>query len=70
MLPFFFRYDHVNYARWGTVYLAEMWTLPPNVLLQFQLGNFVLKSTDRCFYQVSSDQSTEWLNTTGKKVVV
>ena len=24
MLPFFFRYDHINYARWGTVYLAEM----------------------------------------------
>ena len=29
MLPHFFRYDHVNYARWGTVYLAEMSTLPP-----------------------------------------
>ena len=32
MLPYFFRYEHVNYARWGTVYLAEMSTLPPEVL--------------------------------------
>ena len=24
MLQFLFRYDHVNYVKWGTVYLAEM----------------------------------------------
>jgi hypothetical protein len=50
MLPFLFRYDHVNYARWGTVYLAEMSVLPPEVLLEFQEGNFVGKRTDpiRC----------------------
>ena len=28
MLPFFFRYDHINYARWGSVHLAEMSDLP------------------------------------------
>ena len=67
MLPYFFRYDHVNYARWDTVYLAEMSTLPPEVLLQFQEGNFVVKRTERRFNQVSADQSTEWLNATGKK---
>ena len=32
MLPFF-RYDHVNYAVWGTVYLAEMAKLPPDIPL-------------------------------------
>ena len=67
MLPYFFRYDHVKYARWGTVYLAEMSTLPPEVLLEFQEGNFVVKRTERRFNQVSADQSTEWLNVTGKK---
>ena len=67
MLPFLFRYDHVNYARWGTVYLAEMSVLPPEVLLEFQEGNFVVKRTDRRFNQVSADQSTELLNATGKK---
>ena len=24
MLPFFFRYDHPNYSRWGAIYIAEM----------------------------------------------
>ena len=67
MLPYVFRYDHVNYARWGTVYLAEMSTLPPEVLLEFQEGNFIVKRTKRCFNQISADQSTEWLNATGKK---
>ena len=67
MLPFLFRYDHINYARWGTVYLAEMSVLPREVLSEFQEGNFVVKRTDRCFNQVSADQSTEWLNATGKK---
>ena len=67
MLPFLFRYDHVNYARWGTVYLAEMSVLPPEVLHEFQEGNFVVKRANRRFNQVSADQSTEWLNATGKK---
>ena len=67
MLPFFFRYDHVNYARWGTVYLAEMAKLPPDILLEFQQGNFVVKHANLRFNQVSPDQSTEWLNATGKK---
>ena len=67
MLPFFFRYDHVNYARWGTVYLAEMAKLPPDILREFQQGNFVVKHANRRFNQVSPDHSTEWLNATGKK---
>ena len=67
MLPFFVRYDHINYARWGSVYLAEMSDLPQEVLHEFQEGNFVVKRTDRQFNQVSADQSTEWLNATGKK---
>lgn len=66
MLPYFFRYDHINYARWGTVYLAEMNQLPPEVLLEFQAGNFVVKQSDRRFNQVDPDHGTEWLNATGK----
>ena len=44
-----------------------MSTLPPEVPLEFQEGNFVVKRTERRFNQVSADQSTEWLNATGKK---
>ena len=30
MLPYFMRYDHMNYARWGTVYLDEITTASCN----------------------------------------
>ena len=65
-----FRYDHVNYAQWGTVYLAEMAQLLPDILREFQQGTFVVKHANRRFKQVSTDHSTEWLNATGKKSVV
>ena len=42
MLPFFFRYDHINYSKWGSVYLAEMSDLPQEVLYEFQEGNFIV----------------------------
>lgn len=67
MLPWFFRYDHTNYARWGSVYLADRHQLPPEVLAEFQQGNFVVKRSGGTFNQVDPDQSQEWLNATGKK---
>ena len=45
MLPYFMRYNHTNYARWGTVYLNEMYQLPPEVKKEFDAGNFVIKRT-------------------------
>ena len=63
----FFRYDHVNYTRWGTVYLDEMAKLPPDILREFQQGNCVVMHANRGFNQVSPDHITEWLNATGKK---
>ena len=67
MLPFFLRYDHYNYGRWGPVYLAEMKSLPQEVYHEFEAGYFVVKGSDRSFSQVSPDQAQEWLNWTGKK---
>jgi len=67
MLPYFMRYDHTNYARWGSIYLAEMKQLPEDVLLEFQNGNFVVKQSEQLFTQVDPDQSQEWLNAVGKK---
>ena len=46
----------------GTVYLAEMSVLPPEVLHEFQEGSVVVKRTDRRFNQVSADQCAEWLD--------
>ena len=65
MLPFLFRYDPVNYARWVTEYLADMSVLPPEVLYEFHEGNFDVTRTDRRFNQVSADRSTKWLSATG-----
>lgn len=67
MLPYFFRYDHQNYAKWGSVYIAEMEQLPQEVLEEFKKGNFVVKWKASKFNQVSPDQSLEWLNGIGKR---
>jgi hypothetical protein len=67
MLPYFHRYDHTNYSKWGVIYLAEMQQLPDEVLQQFKQGDFVVKVGKEPFNQVDPDQSTEWLNGTGKK---
>ena len=61
------RYNHLNYARWGPVYLAEMHQLPQPVLSEFQKGNFVVKRSPHNFNQVDPDHATEWINSTGKK---
>ena len=68
MLPFFHRYDHSNYARWGVVYLAQMKQLPVEVQTEFDKGNCVVKGSSRQFNQVDPDQGQEWLNGTGKRV--
>lgn len=66
MLPYFMRYDHINYSRWGTIYLSEMNQLPDEILEEFENGNFVVKRSNSTFNQVDPDQSQEWLNATGK----
>jgi len=66
-LPYFFRYDHLNYARWGSVYIAEMEQLPKEVLEEIRKGNFVVKWNESKFNHVSPDHSLEWLNRLGKR---
>ena len=67
MLPYFMRYNHLNYTRWGPVYLAEMHQLPEAVQTEFQKGKFVVKRSVLKFNQVEPDQAMEWINGTGKK---
>ena len=40
MVSFFHNYDHVNYAKWGAVYLAEITNLLAVVVEDFRRGNF------------------------------
>ena len=67
MLLYFHRYDPMNYARCGCIYLAEMDKLPDEVKEEFCKGNFVVKGSDQRYNQVDPDHSQEWLNGTGKK---
>ena len=65
MLPWLTIYDHVNYARWGPVYLADMRGLAQTateVHEEFLAGNFVVKRHAGRFNQVPVDQATEWIN--------
>lgn len=65
MLPWLTVYDHLNYARWGPVYLADMKGLlktAPVVYEEFLAGNFDVKRHSGRFNQVPVDQATEWVN--------
>ena len=65
MLPWMTVYDHTNYARWGTMYLAEIKSLEtsqPIIHPRFMNGNFVVRHGKGRFNQVSIDQATEWQN--------
>ena len=65
MLPWMTVYDHTNYARWGTIYLAEMKSLEtsqPIIHQEFMNGNFVVRRGKGRFNQVPIDQATEWQN--------
>ena len=71
MLPWFAIYDHVNYTRWGSVYLADMHQLEsnhPDVYEQFMAGNFVVKTSKQNFNQLSTDQALEHVNKISKTV--
>ncbi|KAK4877224.1 hypothetical protein RN001_009730 [Aquatica leii] len=69
MLPWFFTYDHNNYARWGSVYLCDMLDLEnkaPIVYQEFCNGNFVVKRLNGGFNRISVDQALEHVNKTSK----
>ena len=62
IIPFFFQYDHQNYARWGVIYAAQMMQIPVEIKEEFVRGNFVVKGSNQKFCQVDPDQAQEWLN--------
>ena len=49
MIPFFFQYDHQNYARWGFIYAAQMMQVPDEIREEFVRGNFVVKCSKQKF---------------------
>ncbi|XP_052128446.1 uncharacterized protein LOC127750548 [Frankliniella occidentalis] len=61
MLPYMARYDHHNYLKSLSVYIAEMNALPPEVESAFRRGDFVIKASPGDFNQVDPDHAQEWL---------
>lgn len=63
MLPWFFAYDHINYARYLPIYLHDMLALPkshPEAHKMLSGGDFgVQRSSNHGFAQVPVDQTIE-----------
>lgn len=69
MLPWFGAFDHPNYLRWGSVFLADMNQLvhtAPEVLAGFKEGDFGVKESTQKFNQIPDDQGLEHVNKMGK----
>ena len=66
MIPFYFQYDHQNYARWSIIYLAQMIQIPEQIREEFMKGYFVVKCSELKFTQVDPDHAQEWLNRASK----
>ncbi len=69
MLPWFAIYDHTNYTRWGTIFLADaaqLETKAPAVYNGFLNGDCVVKETPHQFNQLPDDQGLEHANKLGK----
>jgi len=69
MMPWFARYDHTHYTRWGAVFLADMHQLEknaPEVYRGFLNGDFVVKESAHYFNHVPDDQTLEHYNKLGK----
>src|ERR1043165_5621831 len=66
VLPYFRRYDHLNYVKSVSVYLIEMNQLPSEINCQFLQSDFVVKRCPGRFNQVDPDHAQEWLVVIGK----
>lgn len=65
LIPWFFALDHIHYARWLSVHIRDMVSLPakhPDVSVQFEAGKFVVHKTRRVFSSIAIDQAHEQNN--------
>ncbi len=63
--PWIFLLDHINYARWLSVYLQLLREMPvrhPDINMQFQRGEFVIQKGNRKFSCIGIDQAHEQNN--------
>lgn len=61
MLPYIALYDHGNYLKSLSVYIADMNQLPPEVEAGFRSGDFAVLRSKKKFCQVDPDHAQEWV---------
>lgn len=61
MLPYIARYDHGNYFRCLTIYIADMNQLPKEVEEGFLSGDLAVLHSPRKFSHVDPDHAQEWV---------
>lgn len=61
MLPYIALYDHGNYLKSLSVYIADMHQLPAEVEAGFRSGDFTVLRTKKKFCQVDPDHAQEWV---------
>ena len=67
----FFIFDHCNYARWLSVQIQDLLSLPitcPQLYQEFKRGNFVVQISGREFSRTHYDQAHEQSNKTIKSI--
>ena len=63
LMPLFFALDHVNYARWASIHIRDMKSLPDSIAKEFQSeGHWVLSKTGNNFSAIPFDQAHEQQN--------
>lgn len=70
MLPWFFLFDHNNYALWLSVHvkdLEELADVTPDIHNQFLAGKFVIHETGNPFSAITVNQAHEQLNAIVKR---
>ena len=64
-IPWVFSFDHINYARWLSVHIRDMFSLSethPVIYKEFVAGTFVAHKTNRPFFAMALDQAHEQAN--------
>ena len=71
LVKWFSIFDHYNYARWLSVHIQDLLSLPitcPQLYQEFERGNFVLQISSREFSRIHYGQGHEQNNTTIKSI--
>lgn len=65
LCPWFFVFDHTNYARWLLIHIRDMAQLPekhPELYEEYLKGNFTVQKSHHKFSLIAKDQSHEQMN--------